>query len=107
MLQIDTVLLGLLFAAVSTFLGVLVYRRTAKKDQLEEGANSGIILTQVAHIRGTVEDISRKLDEQNKINIAFAERIAKVEAASAQAHKRLDSLVGRVDDCHRGSGVNS
>lgn len=84
---------------VGTLLGMLLsyaaLRRNAKKDNSDEGRESGTILTEIGYIKGGIDRIERKQDTQDERYIKMAERVTAVESSAKQAHHRIDRLEGR------------
>lgn len=92
----------LIIGAACTIVGVLLsyaaFARNAKKDSEASGKESGTVLTEIGYIKGGVDRIERKQDEQDARYITMAERVTAVESSAKQAHKRIDRLEGHEND---------
>ena len=62
------------------------------------GKESGTVLPEIGYIKGGVDRIERKQDEQDARYITMAERVTAVESSAKQAHKRIDRLEGHEND---------
>ena len=78
--------------------GYMAFARNRKKDDNEEGRNAGTMLSDIGYIKSGVDDIKAEQKEQRKTNIEVVSRITAVEESAKQAHKRLDSIEGRIKD---------
>lgn len=83
---------GTLCAMVFGYVAIL---RNRRKDDSENGQQSGIVLTELGYVKSGIDDIKRKQEKQEAQNIEIITRLAKVEASASQAHKRIDGLMGR------------
>lgn len=77
--------------------GATTYSRNKKKDNAEDGKESGVILTELGYIKSGVDDLKRKQDKQDEQMLRFLRDLTAVEESSKQAHKRLDALEARVN----------
>jgi hypothetical protein len=99
MADIFMTILSILSTVCAIIFGYIAFSRNKKKDDADEGKNTGTILTELGYIKGGIDDVKAEQKEQRKTNTGFVERLVSVEASAKQAHKRLDSIEGR-----RGSG---
>ena len=92
----------LIIGAACTIVGVLLsyaaFARNSKKDSEASGKESETVLTEIGYIKGGVDRIERKQDEQDARYITMAERVTAVESSAKQAHKRIDRLEGHEND---------
>ena len=75
--------------------GAINYSRNKKKDNAEDGKESGVILTELGYIKSGVDDLKRKQDKQDEQMLNLLRQLTAVEESSKQAHKRLDALEAR------------
>lgn len=92
-----TALIGIGCSILGAILGYLGFMRNAKKDSECEGKESGTILTEIGYIKAGVDDIKRRQEKQDDRHLEIIGRLTAVEASSKQAHKRLDTIEGRVN----------
>lgn len=96
--------LGSIIGAVCTIFGFalsyLAFTRTMRQDAEKGGRETGTVLTELSYIKNAINDANRKLDEQERENRHFGERLTAVEASAKSAHHRIDALEGR----QRGAG---
>lgn len=92
-----TALIGIVCSILGAVLGYLGFTRNLKKDCAEEGKSSGAILTELGYIKSNTDEIKRKQDKQDERHIEFVGRITAVEASAKQAHKRIDTIEGRLN----------
>ena len=77
---------------------ILGFSRNKRKDDAESGQRSGIVLTEIGYVKSGIDDIKRKQEKQDAQYVDLVTRLAKVEASSSQAHKRLDMFTGHKHD---------
>lgn len=77
--------------------GYAAFNRNRKKDDSEDGEESGRVLTEIGYIKSGIDDIKRKQDRQDELYAKMAERVAAVEASAKQAHKRIDRIENITD----------
>ncbi len=77
--------------------GITSYIRNKKKDDAEDGKESGIVLTELGYIKSSVDDIKRKQDKQDEQTMKFLTDLTTVQESAKQAHKRIDTLEERVN----------
>lgn len=75
--------------------GYVAFLRNRRKDDAEDGQQSGKVLTEIGYIKSGIDDIKRKQEKQDGQHIEVMTRLAKVEASASQAHKRIDNLFGQ------------
>lgn len=90
-----------ILSAVSTIcaivFGYAAFVRNRKKDDTDDGASKGTILTEIGYIKGGIDDIKAEQREQRQTNTGFVSRIAEVESSLKQAHKRIDRAQNQID----------
>lgn len=87
-----TILIAILGVASSVIFGYVGYSRGTKKDCKDEGKTDGTLMSDVGYIKAGVDDLKRKQETSELRHYALVERVTKVEASSAQAHKRIDEI---------------
>lgn len=91
------IIVGLVCTVLGAVIGYASFSRSKEKDDKTEGQQAGAMLTELGYIKGSVDNINKKMDKQEERNLELVERISSVEASAKQAHKRLDRLEGRED----------
>ena len=85
---------NLLQALLSGSLGVAIFIIGRKTASHEKGKETGIILTEIGHIKASIEEIKRQNERQGEQYLETLTRLTAVEASAKQAHKRLDEMKG-------------
>jgi len=92
--QIILTALSVISTVCAIFFGYMAFNRNRKKDENDDGASKGTMLTEIGYIKGGIDDIKAEQREQRKTNTEFVTRLTAVEASAKQAHKRLDHIEG-------------
>ena len=90
-------MVGLAAAATGMLFGYLNYRRFCKKDVKDEGVSDGELKADINYIRRGVEDIRVDMKAQEMRFGELSERVTRVEESSKSAHKRIDTMEGKVN----------
>ena len=77
--------------------GYAAFRRNRKHDDTEEGRTAGSLLSDIGYIKSGVDDIKSEQKEQRKTHMEVVSRLTAVEESAKQAHKRLNTVEGRLD----------
>lgn len=91
------IIVGIICTVLGATVGYATFSRNKEKDDRSDGQQTGIVLTELGHIRGSLDDINRKIDKQEERNLHLVERLSAVEASAKSAHHRIDRLEGRED----------
>lgn len=91
-LAVVSTVLGILGTFCAIVFGLATYKRNRKKDDSDEGKQSGTVLTEIGYIKSGIDDIKAEQMEQRNTNTQFLERLTAVEASAKQAHKRIDRI---------------
>ena len=86
------VAIGTLGALVGIAFGYTSFLRNRRQDEQGDGERAGTLLTEIGYIKSGVDDIKRKQEKQDEKHLEIVARLAAVEAAAKQAHKRIDRL---------------
>ena len=70
----------------------IAYRTGLKKDSRNAGEQAGGIRADIEYIKRRTDDMLLEQRENNRKVGMLTERIAKVEASTSSAHKRIDRL---------------
>ncbi len=95
-LEIVLTIISVVSSLCAIVFGFAAFRRNQKKEDADEGSEKGTMLTEIGYIKGGIDDIKAEQREQRKTNTEFVERLVSVEASAKQAHKRLDTIEGRI-----------
>lgn len=96
-LEVFLTVLSIVSSICAVVFAFAAFRRNQKKDDTDEGSSKGTIISELGYIKGGVEDIKAEQREQRKTNTDFIERLVGVEVSAKQAHKRIDTLEGRIN----------
>lgn len=72
--------------------GYIGYQKGIKKDSTDAGKNNGVLMSDIGYIKSGIDDLKRKQETSETRHYALVERVAKVEASTAQAHHRIDEI---------------
>ncbi len=89
--------IGILAMLAGIIFGYLNYKRFCKKDTTEEGISAGEMKADISYIRRGVEDIRVDMKAQEMRFGELSERVTRVEESSKSAHKRIDTMEGKVN----------
>ena len=78
--------------------GVLSRTRDTKKDNTEDGKQSGIVLTELGYIKAGVDDVKRKQDKQDEQTLGILRELTAVQESAKQAHHRIDGLETMINE---------
>ena len=96
-LEIFLMVLSVISSVCAIVFGYDKFSRSRKKDDTEEGKNTGTILTELGEIKGGVNDIKAEQREQRKMNLEFVERLVRVETSDSSAHEKIAALQTQVN----------
>jgi|GEM_PF-3109034 len=69
-------------------------KRTQERDSLDDGRESGRVLTEIEYIKEGINDLRRKFEQyegrHNEQYVEVVERLTAVEKSTKQAHLRID-----------------
>ncbi len=68
--------------------------RRAEKEEARSGVKEdGQLLSDIGYIKSGVDELKRRLERQETMNLEVQSRLSAVEESDAQAHKRIDELM--------------
>ena len=85
-------IIGCIVGVVGCIVGAAGFFNGRKKESNDSGRESGLIMSEIGYIKGNTDDIKKKLDKHDELNMQFEGRLSSVEASAASAHKRIDKL---------------
>lgn len=91
------VVVSVLGGIAGVIFGVATITNRKKKDDEEDGRQTGVVLTELGYIKSSVDDIKRKQDKQDEQTINFLRELTEVKESAKQAHKRIDTLEERIN----------
>ena len=77
--------------------GVLSRGRDVRKDNEEDGKQSGIVLTELGYIKAGVDDVKRKQEKQDEQSLQILRELTVVQESTKQAHRRIDGIEERIN----------
>ena len=83
--------LGILGTVCSIIFGYALFRSN------NEGRQTGTMLSELGYIKSGVDDIKRKQESQDNINLTVMAGIQQAKDSAASAHKRIDGLEDRLN----------
>lgn len=86
------IILGAVCAVLAVLLSYAALTRGKTKDDKQDGQQTGIVLTELGYIKGSLDGINDKLTKQDERHIEMVQRLSAVEASAKQAHKRIDRI---------------
>lgn len=103
-LETIAAVVGIIVGIAGAVFGCVSFFRAKSTDDEEDGKKDGIVLTELGYIKSGVDRIERKQEKQDERNEAFTSRLVAVEESAKQAHKRIDTLEGRMNSNSRKGG---
>lgn len=91
-LEIFLTVLSVVSTVCAIVFGAAAFARNKKKDQTDDGKNTGVMLTEIGYIKSNTDSIMRKQEKQDEQHIQVVERLSAVESSAKQAHHRIDRL---------------
>lgn len=95
--ELFVTVISVVAAIAGVVYGATTYSRNKKKDNAEDGKESGVILTELGYIKSGVDDLKRKQDKQDEQTMQLLRGLTAVEESAKQAHKRIDTLEERIN----------
>ena len=89
-------IIGCVVGIIGCIVGAAGFFNGRKKDSNDSGRESGLIMSEIGYIKGNTDDIKKKLDKHDELNMQFEGRLSTVEASAASAHKRIDNFEERM-----------
>ena len=77
--------------------GVLSRGRDVRKDNEEDGKQSGIVLTELGYIKSGVDDVKRRQEKQDEQSLQILRELTAVQESTKQAHRRIDGIEERIN----------
>ena len=87
-LAVVSTVLGILGTVCAIVFGLATYKRNRKKDDSDEGKQSGTVLTEIGYIKSGIDDIKAEQREQRNTNTQFLERLTQ-KVLIARLHDAL------------------
>jgi len=81
------IIMGMVFGIVALF-------RNKKADDSGDGQKMGMIMSDLGYVKSNTDEIKAEQQRQRDTNTNFAVELARVDASTKQAHKRLDEHIG-------------
>lgn len=89
----NTAIVGVLCSIISAILGYAAHSLRSKDRAQAVGKESGVVLTQLGYLQSSIDKVDKKIDKQSSENTELKIQLARVEASTKQAHKRIDSII--------------
>ena len=92
-----TVAIGIGCSLVGVAIGVAGHKLNVEKENVADGKDKGVMLTELGYIKAGIDDIKREQREQEGRHNILAERVTRVEESAKQAHLRITGLEKKGD----------
>ncbi len=86
------VIVGILGGLSGILFAVITWRKSAEKDDREDGRSLGTVQSDLGYIKSGVDDLKTDVREMRTSQANLTERVRAVEESTRQAHKRIDEL---------------
>lgn len=94
---IITTLCTLCATAAASCFSIIAIRRKEKKNNVNEGENKGVMMSDIGYIKAGIDDLKRE-NRETAIKISrLSERITRCEESCKQAHHRIDRYESKGD----------
>jgi hypothetical protein len=90
-----SMVIGAVVGIVGIVIGILGWRRTARKDDKDEGAAQGAIMGELTYIRRRSDDTLLEVRDMKACISNHSDRITRVEESCKSAHHRIDGLTNK------------
>ena len=89
--------ISVLAAIAGIIFGIASFFRNKKKDDSDEGKQTGTIMSELGYIKAGVDDMKRKQEKSDETIMGFLRDLTAVQESAKQAHKRIDKLEDRIN----------
>lgn len=87
-----------IFGTIMSIVSIIVLlRRNSKADDNSDGRLTGTMQSDIGYIKSGVDDIKRKQERQDDVNLRLKKEITEAHEAASSAHKRIDGLETRLN----------
>lgn len=90
--EIIAMIVGLCASASGIVFALLSFRRNERNDNRIAGKNEGTILTDIAHIKSSVDRMELNINNVDARYTGITERLARVEESVENIQKRLEEM---------------
>lgn len=90
--EIIAMIVGLCASASGIVFALLSFRRNERNDNRIAGKNEGTILTDIAHIKSSVDRMEQNINNVDARYTGITERLARVEESVENIQKRLEEM---------------
>ena len=90
--EIVIMIVSLCVSIFGLFFVVLNSKRTDRLDNRDAGKNEGTIMSDIAHIKQSVDRMETNITNVDARYMNMAERLARVEESVENIHKRLEEI---------------
>lgn len=97
-LTIASVVIGIAGAVCAIIFGYAAFTRNKKADDSYSGKQEGVIISDIGYIKSGVDDIKRKQDTQDKLNLEIMQIATSAKDSADSAHKRIDGIEKRISE---------
>ena len=93
--EIVVLVVGLCASISGIIFAFLGFRRNDRHDNKSAGKDEGTLISDVSHIKQSVDRMEREVNKLDERHRTFAERLARVEEGTSSIQKRIEELHGK------------
>ncbi len=90
--EIIVMMVGLCASVSGIVFACAGYRRNVGNDNKSDGIDEGTIISDIAHIKSSVDRMEHNVNQVDERNRNMAERLAKVEEGMSNIQKRIEEI---------------
>lgn len=77
----------------SIIFSILAFKRSERRDIKKEGKNEGLIISEIGYIKSCIDRMEKNINQMEKNNLDFLQRIIKLEESLSNIKKQVDSKI--------------
>lgn len=86
---------------VAIFTAIAIYRRNNRQDNVSDGNDKGVILTEIGYIKSGIDDIKRRESEHDVLLRSQIEKVGRIDESVKSAHNRIDDLTREIHELRK------
>lgn len=103
MLDLATIIsiISVIGVLVAIFTSFATYRRNNKQDNVSDGNDKGVILTEIGYIKSGIDDIKRRESEHDVLLRGLIEQVGRIDESVKSAHHRIDGVESAIHELRK------